>query len=140
MTCEFMPLSMLKSSYYHPESFLKWTYFCETGSLQTASSATPAPDAFGSNGAGSCGAQCVPHLFRGRRHLDIRRADPCQRVVDGIHHRGDRGDRAGFADALDAERVFLGQGRVVGDVEVAKLVGSRHAIILEGSADELTGC
>jgi putative SOS response-associated peptidase YedK len=29
---------MLKSAYYHPESFVEWTYFCETGSLETRSS------------------------------------------------------------------------------------------------------
>ena len=37
--------------------------------------------------------------------LDRWGADLRQRVVDRVHHRRDRAQRAGFADALDAERV-----------------------------------
>src|SRR5215831_13706962 len=41
---------------------------------------------------------------------------------------------------LGAEQIFLGQSRIVLDLEGAKLVSARHAIILERAADgELTG-
>src|SRR6267143_2068068 len=46
-----------------------------------------------------------PHPLRCAGHLDVVDAQRPQRVDDRIDHRGGGGDRAGLADALDAQRV-----------------------------------
>src|SRR6266851_8194213 len=86
----------------------------------------------------SCLSDRAPQFFGRRRQRDWRGADRGEGVVDRVHHRRDRADRAGFADALNAERVLVGRGYVLPELEGAEIVGARHAIILERPGDELT--
>ena len=67
----------------------------------------------------------------------VGRADPCQRIVDRVHHRRDRAERAGLADAFDPERVAVGRRLVVAEVEIAEIGGARHAVIHERAGQEL---
>src|SRR5207248_9420750 len=46
-------------------------------------------------------------------------------------------DRAGLADALDAERVARRAGLGAGKLEVGQDVGGRHGVVAEGAGDEL---
>src|SRR5690606_42158152 len=46
----------------------------------------------------------LPHPHRRRRHLEMPDAERPQRVVDGVHHRGESAYRASLGRALDAER------------------------------------
>src|SRR5215472_5089207 len=56
---------------------------------------------------GARGADRAPHLIRRRRHLDPFDAVGLQRVEDCVDDCRRRADAAGFAGALDAERVGL---------------------------------
>ena len=56
----------------------------------------------------------APYLPCGRRHLGRRSANSRQRVVDRVHHCGDRAQGAGLADPFDAKRI-VGAGAFVLD-------------------------
>src|SRR5690606_29048263 len=88
------------------------------------------------------------------RHGDVVDAEVAQRVHHGVDHRGGGGDRAGLADALDAERVGgrrrlravgadVGQVRRPRDVVVDQraagevAVGVVHGPLVEGLGDAL---
>src|ERR1051325_9957285 len=51
----------------------------------------------------------LPDACRRERHVEMRDAEIVQGVKHGVDHGRRRGDRAGFADALDAERIGLGR-------------------------------
>src|SRR5947208_655909 len=75
-----------------------------------------------------------PHRVRGRRHRNLLAAD---RVRDGVDDGGGRGDRAGFAAALDAERVRRAFRHRHVDLERRHVVRARHAIVHERAGHEL---
>ena len=60
-----------------------------------------------------------------------------ERVKDGADHRRRRAGGAGFARALDAERI--GRRRHFGQFrdELGKILGARHGVVLETAGDEL---
>ena len=59
------------------------------------------------------------------------------RVGDGVDDGGGRSDRAGFAAALDAERVRRAGRHRRADVEGRQVVGARHAVVHVARRDEL---
>ena len=58
-------------------------------------------------------------------------------VGDGVHHRRDRAGGAGFADALDAERIGRRRHRMHGVAHRRHVVGARHGVVHERAGDEL---
>ena len=75
-----------------------------------------------------------PHRLGRRRHCYVFRTDGSG---DRVHHRGGRRDRAGFAAALDAERVGRAFGHRRLDGEGRQIVGARHRVVHQRSGDEL---
>src|SRR5207237_2496487 len=47
----------------------------------------------------------LPHPGRGGRHVDVRHAERCERIQDGVDDGARRADGGALAGALDAERV-----------------------------------
>src|ERR1700752_4603003 len=78
-----------------------------------------------------------PDHLRRRRHLDVAHAELGQRVDDRIRHCRHRADAAGFAGALDAERIALGRYRMAVGVDGADVLGTRHGGVHERAGDEL---
>src|ERR1051326_8712115 len=75
-----------------------------------------------------------PHVGGRGRHIDRLGTE---RIGDRVHHRRRRGDGAGFAAALDAQRIgrAFGLGHV--DLERRQIVGARHGVVHVGAGDEL---
>jgi len=73
-------------------------------------------------------AACLPQPWRRRRHFEMRAGAVRDRVRHRIHHRADRGGGAGFAHALNAERIG-GRRHVVHGV-----AQWRHVVGVSGSA------
>src|ERR1700731_5132518 len=82
-------------------------------------------------------AQRAPHFLGGCGGFDERQTGPRQSIVYRVHYGRDRAERAGLAHAFDAERVAVGQGRVVGELERAEIAGARHCVILERAGEQL---
>ena len=60
-----------------------------------------------------------------------------QRVEHGVHDRRRRADRAGFADALDAERIGLGRGSSISsEMTFGNVARPRHGIVEKASAQQ----
>jgi len=68
-----------------------------------------------------------------------RCAAPGTGVGDRVHDGGERPGGAGFADALDAERVGGGRHALLGGHERRNVGGARHRVIHERAGDELAG-
>ncbi len=79
----------------------------------------------------------LPYPCRGRRHVDAVDAEGLQRVDDGVDHRGWGADGAGFADALDPERIGLAGHFLELGVHVGHGVGARHAVVHEAAGEQL---
>ena len=79
----------------------------------------------------------LPEPRGGCRHVEMRGGTAGNGVGHRVHHRGDRRRGAGFADALDAERVG---GRRHAEKRVADrrhVGGARHGVVHERTGDEL---
>ena len=73
-----------------------------------------------------------PHPLRRARHLDVVDAEVADRVDDGVDHRRGGRDRAGLADALDAQRVRGRRGlRAVGGEATAGRRRDGHQVVDE---------
>ena len=70
-----------------------------------------------------------PDPVRRRGHIHVRDAERGERVHDRVHHHGERGRDAGFAAALDAQRIALGRVFRKRDVE------RRHVLLLAEMTD-----
>src|SRR5262249_33153545 len=79
----------------------------------------------------------LPNLLRRRRHVEMRAGAAWNGIGDRVHERGDRGGGAGFARALDAERVGLRRHRVDGILERGPVVGARQGVVHERAGDQL---
>ena len=67
-------------------------------------------------GPSNFASRIARHTFSSAcRHLQIGRADTRERIVHRVHNRGEGADGAGFAGALDAERISLGRDLVDGE-------------------------
>ena len=66
-------------------------------------------------------------------------AEGLQRIENRVHHRRRSADRAGLADALDAERI--GPRRHFGQLgnDVGHVLRARHRVVEEAPAEELPG-
>src|SRR5882762_366706 len=84
-------------------------------------------------------ADRAPEALGAGRHRQVADAEQLQRVDEGVADRRHRADRAGFARALDAERVSPGRHRAGFAMDVRQIVGARHRVIHEGTGDELAG-
>src|SRR3984893_5079902 len=82
-------------------------------------------------------AQRAPHFLGRCGGFDERQTGPRQSIVHRVHYGRDRAERTCLADAFDAERVAVGQGRVVGELERAEIAGARHCVILERAGEQL---
>src|SRR5215470_4991842 len=87
--------------------------------------------------ARSRGLDCLPYRCWRRRHVQVRHAERREGVDEGVHHGRRRTDGAGFAGALDAQRVGL-----AGDLDPAEgvarqVVGARHGVVHEGGGEQL---
>src|ERR1700730_9490978 len=82
-------------------------------------------------------AQRAPHFLGGCGGFDGRQTRPRQSVVYRVHYGRDWAERSWLADAFDAERIAVGQGRVVGELERAEVAGARHCVILERAGEQL---
>src|SRR5438270_6481468 len=91
-----------------------------------------------SRGRSRAAVERLPYPQRRCRHVD--RAHPglgVERIDDRIDQRRRRTDGAGFARALDAERV-RGARHVAGrEAERRQIVGARHGVVHERAAEDL---
>ena len=71
----------------------------------------------------------VPHVQRAGRHRDVTHAEPGQRVDDRVDHRRRGADRAGLADALDAELVGRRRRHGVAERDRRHVAGRRHQVL-----------
>src|SRR5579864_1134695 len=65
-----------------------------------------------------------PDPLRRRRHVERLHAERCQGVEHGIHHGRQRAHRARLAGAFHAERIELGRDGIVGNRDVAEIIGA----------------
>ena len=79
----------------------------------------------------------LPIAAQPSRHVEMRAGAARDRVGDRVHHRGDRGRGAGFADALDAERIGGRRHIEHGVAQRRHVVGARHGVVHERAGDEL---
>src|SRR5450759_4106624 len=79
----------------------------------------------------------LPHALRRRRHFDIPDAERRERVDDRVDHRRRRADRAGFAAALDPERVVRARRDFGADLERRQVVGARQRVVHQGAGQQL---
>src|SRR5207237_568226 len=80
-----------------------------------------------------------PDRLRFDRHVYMAYAEGRERVNDGANDGGRCANRAGFADAFDAERID-GAGRLRAiKLEPRDHLGARHGVVHECASDKLTG-
>ena len=70
-----------------------------------------------------------PHVLRAGGHRDVADAETGQRVDDGVDDGRGGADRAGLADALDAERVGRRRGDGVAERDRRDVAGGRHHVV-----------
>ena len=81
--------------------------------------------------------QHPPNLLRRRRHLQILAA-LAQRVAHRDHDGADAACRAGFTDALDAERIGRRQHRVIGLADFGHVGRVWNGVVHERAGDQLS--
>src|SRR5262245_45604565 len=80
-----------------------------------------------------------PHPRWRCRHVDTVDPERLERVDERIDYRWRRTDRAGFADALDPERIGLAGHFLQFRLHVRHRVGARHAVVHEAAGEQLSG-
>src|SRR5262245_23059111 len=82
-------------------------------------------------------AHHAPEPLWRRRHLDVAHAEVGERVDQRVGDRGHGTDAAGFARALDPERIGAGRNWIALDFDCADVVRPRHGVVHEGTGQVL---
>ena len=80
----------------------------------------------------------LPHPGRGGRHVDVRHAERCERIQDGVDDGARRADGGALAGALDAERVRRARHVAAGDGDRRQIVGARDGVVQERPGQQLS--
>jgi hypothetical protein len=80
-----------------------------------------------------------PEALGSRGHFDVANAERGEGIDEGVGDGREGTDIAGFAGALDAERVGLGRHRIAGAMDRREVARPRHRIIHKEAGQELAG-
>src|SRR6185436_2179216 len=84
-----------------------------------------------------CRADRAPDALGSQRHVDLLDAERREGVHHGVVDGRRRGNRPGLADALDAQRVYLGRRLRHPELEDGEPIGLRHDVVHHRARQQL---